>query len=78
MLVLDDDLSRKLFELGAKLTLEKAITIIRTAEATRKQSSNMKQGTTAPVHQIKSSRGKRHDRQAGSQGTQPHGKPSVR
>ena len=65
--VLDDDVRRKLLELGAKLTLEKAITIVRTAEATRLQSSNMKQGTTAPVNQIKSATGKRpNDRQAGS------------
>ena len=77
--VLDDDVRRKLLELGAKLTLEKAITIVRTAEATRLQSSNMKQGTTAPVNQIKSATGKRpNDRQAGSQRSQPRGKPSVR
>ncbi len=70
---------RKLLELGTKLTLEKAITIIRTAEATRLQSSNMKQGTAAPVHQIKSATGKRpNDRQADSQRSQPRGKPSVR
>ena len=52
---------------------------MRTAEATRLQSSNMKQSTTAPVHQIKSATGKRpNDRQAGSQRSQPRGKPSVR
>ncbi|KZS16536.1 Uncharacterized protein APZ42_017711 [Daphnia magna] len=57
--VFDDDMRRKLLELGARLTLEKAITIIRTAEVTRLQSSNMNQGNTAPFHQIKSVIGKR-------------------
>ena len=77
--VSDDDVRRKLLELGAKLTLDKAINIIRTAEATRLQSSNMKQGTTAPVNQIKSTTGKRlNDKQALSPKSQYRGKPPVR
>ncbi|KZS06475.1 Uncharacterized protein APZ42_030055 [Daphnia magna] len=50
--VFDDDVRRKLLELGARLSLEKTITIIRTAEATHLQSSNIKQGNKSPVHQI--------------------------
>jgi hypothetical protein len=40
-------------ELCATLTLDMALTMPRTAEATRVQASTIKQGVAAPVHQLK-------------------------
>ena len=51
--VFDDEVRRKLLELGATLTLDMALTMLRTAEATRLQASTIKQGGAAPVHQLK-------------------------
>jgi hypothetical protein len=58
----------KLLEQGATLTLDQALTILRTAEAATKQSSNLKHGETAAIqgcpaktHDMTTLEGCRHD-----------------
>jgi hypothetical protein len=64
--VFDDEVRRKLLEQGATLTLDIALTTLRTAVATRLQASTIKQGGAAPVHQLKTPTAK-----------PPMGKPAI-
>ncbi|EFX65726.1 hypothetical protein DAPPUDRAFT_264306 [Daphnia pulex] len=64
--VFDDEVRRKLLERGATLNLDRALTTLRTAEATRLQASTIKQGGAAPVHQLKTPAAK-----------PPMGKPAI-
>jgi hypothetical protein len=53
--VYDDEVRRKLFELGEKLELDQAISILRTTEAASKQVSNLKQGDAIAIQALSKS-----------------------
>jgi hypothetical protein len=77
--VFDDEVRRKLLELGATLTLDMALTMLRTAEATRLQASTIKQGGAAPVHQLKTPAAKPPMGKPATQHRDQHrGRPAAR
>ncbi|EFX67966.1 hypothetical protein DAPPUDRAFT_260793 [Daphnia pulex] len=77
--VFDDVVRRKLLERGAYLTLDRALTTLRTAEATRLQASTIKQSGAAPVHQLKTPAAKPHmGKPAIQHRDQQRGRPAAR
>jgi hypothetical protein len=70
----------KLLEQGATLTLDQALTILRTAEAATKQSSNLKHGETAAIQVTTSSYKQKKQQQSSHRDAKPKssGKPATK
>ena len=58
--VFDDEVRRRILEQGDKLSLDAALAILRTAEATKQQAANIRHSGTSTVNQVKAQGDKQH------------------